>query len=244
MARWEVENPYLRSYNQLKSDASYDSSPLGMLFGALGLRLTNADVTRSDLTRKYGFAIPNRPALELVASCGPIVEMGAGTGYWAMLLRKMKVDVVAYDNFTGVKGYGFSDIWTPIIKGSTGRLADHPDRTLLLSWPCYATRFASNCLRYYRGNRLVYIGESKGGCTGNDHFFGVLKEEWTLIKRQQIPCWPGIHDQVELYERKEKLHVPKARSKAVRQLRPSHVVAPVRGKRRPAREDGPRDLPF
>lgn len=214
MAR-AVANPYLVAYQKVLDNAKLDTSPFGMFLGQLGLTINMASETRGDLTRKYGFAIPNKAALDFVASWGPIVEMGAGTGYWAHLLRKMKCDVIAYDNLEGHSpdAYGFTHTWTPIIKGNTARLRDHPDRTLLISWPDYKTMFGSNCLRYYKGKRVIYIGEGKGGCTGNDHFHNLLKEEWELVHRIRLPCWPGIHDDLEAYERKKK---PRARKRSTK----------------------------
>jgi hypothetical protein len=45
-----------------------------------------------------GFAIPNNAALEKIKMLGgPIVQVGAGAGYWAALLRIRGVDIVAYD---------------------------------------------------------------------------------------------------------------------------------------------------
>jgi hypothetical protein len=45
-----------------------------------------------------GFAIPNNAALEKIKMLhGPIVQVGAGAGYWAALLRIRGVDIVVYD---------------------------------------------------------------------------------------------------------------------------------------------------
>jgi hypothetical protein len=48
-----------------------------------------------DLT--VGFAIPNYAAIQAIRECGKIVQMGAGTGYWAGLLQQAGVDIVTYD---------------------------------------------------------------------------------------------------------------------------------------------------
>ena len=53
---------------------------------------------RDWLARLYAFAVPNKAALDELATVSPIVEVGAGTGYWASLLRSQGVDVVAYDS--------------------------------------------------------------------------------------------------------------------------------------------------
>ena len=46
------------------------------------------------------WAVPSAEALEVIAqvSGGRVVEVGAGTGYWAWLLTRRGVDVVAVDN--------------------------------------------------------------------------------------------------------------------------------------------------
>ncbi|CEG41978.1 uncharacterized protein PHALS_12285 [Plasmopara halstedii] len=46
---------------------------------------------------KYSWAIPDERALQIIKHYGPIVEMGAGSGYWARLLQLRGVDVIAYD---------------------------------------------------------------------------------------------------------------------------------------------------
>ena len=52
---------------------------------------------REMIKDRFSWAIPNEEALDAIAAVGPIVEIGAGTGYWAWLLQKRGVDVVAYD---------------------------------------------------------------------------------------------------------------------------------------------------
>jgi hypothetical protein len=49
------------------------------------------------MTHTAGFVGPNQPALDSIAALSPIIEVGAGTGYWAALLRHAGADVVAYD---------------------------------------------------------------------------------------------------------------------------------------------------
>lgn len=49
--------------------------------------------------RDYAYAVPSAEALDVIAqeSGGRVVEVGAGTGYWAWLLSRRGVDVVAVD---------------------------------------------------------------------------------------------------------------------------------------------------
>jgi len=62
---------------------------------------TECQDTRSTLVNKYAWAVPDDRSLEIVAKYSPIVEMGAGTGYWAKLLSDRGVDIVAYDKEPG-----------------------------------------------------------------------------------------------------------------------------------------------
>ena len=52
---------------------------------------------RDHLSRKYAFGVPGNYALDCLARYGPLVEIGAGTGYWARCLRERGVDIFAYD---------------------------------------------------------------------------------------------------------------------------------------------------
>jgi hypothetical protein len=54
-----------------------------------------------ELRQKYAWAIPDARALRIIKHFAPVVEMGAGTGYWCYLLRQNGIDIVAYDLFGG-----------------------------------------------------------------------------------------------------------------------------------------------
>jgi len=49
----------------------------------------------------YAYAIPTHAALERISWYSPVLEIGAGTGYWASLLSKIGCDVIAYDRDPG-----------------------------------------------------------------------------------------------------------------------------------------------
>lgn len=161
---------------------------------------------RHALTSIYSFAVPTEEALGLIASFGPVVEIGAGTGYWAALLRNRGCDVVAYDLLSDA-----FDKWFPagqyggVEKGDVDKAAEHADRTLLLVWPPYNTPMAYDALNTYReagGQRLVYVGEGEGGCTGGEDFHEALNgPEWTETDSLLIPQWTDINDWLTIYER-------------------------------------------
>jgi hypothetical protein len=162
---------------------------------------------RYDMVMQYAWAIPDEYALDLLAKHGPIVEMGAGGGYWAMLLRGMGVDVAAYDSLAGDHNVQSSYTWTEVERGTPRSLQAHGDRTLFLCWPPYDTRMADLALRRFEqagGERLIYIGEHAGGCTGDDRFHDQLAKRWQETDTLALPQWPMVHDYLSVWVRKPK----------------------------------------
>ena len=45
----------------------------------------------------FAFGVPSEEICEAIAAHTPIVELGAGTGYWAAMLARRGADVPAFD---------------------------------------------------------------------------------------------------------------------------------------------------
>lgn len=166
-------------------------------------------VNRDTLTNLYSFPIPHPDALKWVVDQlqgSSLVEIGAGTGYWASLLSQMGVDVLAYDKFPvdqGANTYHRSEAYHPVLQGDASSAALHPERVLYLSWPPYATPMGFEALSAYTGQGLLYCGERHGGCTADDDFFDLLHKEWEQVAAcESHVTWHGIHDELTLYRRK------------------------------------------
>lgn len=162
---------------------------------------------RKRCVAQYAWAIPSQRAIEAIADYGPVVEMGAGTGYWSWLLRQSGVDVVAYDLHPARRGaeangwHPDTPRWTKIQKGRPDELVHHADRTLFLCWPPYATDMATRSVAFYDGETVAYVGEGEGGCTGNDDFHEVLERDWKQNDSIDIPHWEGVHDRLTIWRR-------------------------------------------
>ncbi len=158
---------------------------------------------------KYAWAVPNPEAVSLIASKGPIVEIGAGTGYWSWMLWQAGVDVVAYDQSPGPtlrnKFHRLKCGWFPVRKSDGGEaVIKHADRTLFMSWPSN-NRMAFETLRKYGGKCLIYIGANSsrlGVYTGDPSFHDLLKQEWQLVHRMELATWGNLTDAVRVYWRK------------------------------------------
>jgi hypothetical protein len=163
---------------------------------------------RMALCRLFAWSIPNREALEAIASCGPIIEIGAGSGYWAHLLRsRYKVNILAYDRKPLTRGTNWyhrgAKPWTGVLRGRPVKAKKYPNRALMMSWPPYNTSMATECLKHYTGNTVIYIGESWGGCTGDSEFHDLLSEQFEIKHDVTIPQWDGVNDYLEIRVRKD-----------------------------------------
>jgi hypothetical protein len=104
-----------------------------------------------------------------------------------------------------VNTYGHSRHYTEIHSGSCVSVEAHPERTLMLSWPPYGENMAHDTLQAYlraAGESLIYIGESWGGCCGNDAFFSLVNSTMELVATVDLLQWYGLHDAVFLYKRR------------------------------------------
>jgi len=156
---------------------------------------------RTRLCREYAWAVPCDEALEVLAGLGPIVEGGAGSGYWTHLLRERGVDVVAYDVAPHDNEWVKAG-WSDVLVGGAEQMAPHRDRTLLLVWPPYDDRMALDHVMAHGGQTVCYVGEGEYGCTGDDAFHRYLDENFEVIAEVDIPRWRNIGDSMWVYRRK------------------------------------------
>lgn len=163
---------------------------------------------RDTLVARYAWAIPNDNAINLLAGMGPIIEMGAGNGYWAKLITEAGGTIEPYDRTPGSHHYQTpkGTVWHPVMEGGVEKiLAHHRSHILLLVWPPYLGALAFDALTRYLevgGKTVVFVGESQGGCTADDRFFRLLDSQFEEVGDADIPQWYGIHDCLTVYQRK------------------------------------------
>lgn len=199
----EADNVYLREYlGQTPNGTELARSYEGWLRAPTG---PSAFDRRVACVRRYAFGVPDRAALAAIKKHAPIVELGAGTGYWAYLLRNRGVDIEAYDLAPpdrAPNAYKFEPrIWTEVKTGGVEVLDQYPDRALFLCWPGYKDTFADEAVRAYTGQVLIYVGEDAGGHTANAAFFERLERDWVRSEQLAIPQWSGAHDHLSIFRR-------------------------------------------
>lgn len=159
-------------------------------------------MAREGFVKKFAWSIPTEEAVRKIVEFSPIIDLGAGTGYWAWCVEQLGGSVIALDAQPKGNSYHNGHLWTEVLEGRPEALRRYRSKySLFLSWPSYATPFAYEALQRFRGDTLIYIGEGSGGCTGCDAFHDLLEEEWTQVDLVEIPQYSGIHDRMFIYQR-------------------------------------------
>jgi hypothetical protein len=162
--------------------------------------------SREKLVGKYAWAIPSPGDITWmtrVLDGRGLVEVGAGSGYWAWQAQQAGIDTIAYepvhpDDNKYVDGHE----WATVLRDGHEAAAHHPDRALLLCWPSYSEPWAAHTLATYNGDMLIYVGESEGGCCADDAFFELLDAEWEEAGRSpHHVTWWAIHCGMTAYRR-------------------------------------------
>ena len=164
---------------------------------------------RRELASLFSWGVPNGRALDVLAAQAPLVECGAGMGYWAALLKARGVDVLAYDlappaDDAQNEYHRFArSAWMPVEREDSVLAARrHGDRTLVLCWPPFDDdRSSYAVLRAYRGDTLVYIGERAEGAMGSVRFHRDLALNWSVQEEVPLPNWPRLRDTLTVYRR-------------------------------------------
>ena len=156
----------------------------------------------------------------------PIVEVGAGLGYWVSLLQKRGVDIIAYDiarpGEGGFTGGLFGQAFTEVKWGDHNCVTKHQNRALMIQWP-YAPgsggpKWDVECLDLYTGDMVIYSGDflfidhqhtdlARYGegvipdCASKE-FLIKLNAEFDIVRRMPLPNFPGVISELIIFKRK------------------------------------------
>jgi hypothetical protein len=156
------------------------------------------------LAQHYAYVFPSDSTLAVLAGLGPLVEIGAGTGYWAHRLRSIGVDIVAFDQ-APVDGeranryHSHTQPWTHVEPGDQSVLPGYADRGLFLCWPPLFSSLG-DCLTYYCGDTVAYIGDGGHRTARLDHLHEAFTKVATAPVRALDP-YPGIQPQLTIWKR-------------------------------------------
>jgi hypothetical protein len=170
---------------------------------------------RHYMVRAFSWAIPNQSALQALADIAGdrgVLEVGAGTGYWAALLRQLGVDVLATDIAPPRTDLGPEhNPWHPnvasfgeVVKMGAAEAAARADgRVLMLCWPPSTSEMGLEAVSAYQGPAVVYVGEWCRGTTGTPALHRLLERDWEMDLSVEIPVWWGRDDRVRVFRRRD-----------------------------------------
>lgn len=153
----------------------------------------------------FAWAVPNKEAIDTLVEYSPLVEVGAGRGYWAALASAAGADILAFDpnppDKAGVNPWHRQPgMFFLVEKGDLETARVHPERTLFLCWPPFDLDVALRTLRAYQGKTVIYVGD-EGHDAGTPAFYSELATGFTRLRVVDIPRWPGIKDRLEVWQR-------------------------------------------
>ncbi|WP_370970094.1 hypothetical protein [Amycolatopsis sp. cg9] len=216
----------LRFVHYMTVDASISTNPYWdivepFVFESEGRRVVNGGRAEGSsrlgyaamiLQAAYAYALPSPETLRWVAAATsgrPLIELGAGRGYWAAQLARQGLAVEAYDvdppgaaqnpSFPATRGQ--RDAWYDVgsLEDFARRKEDIKDKALFLCWPPgWGNKMASECLIDFEksgGAEVIFVGEPRGGKTGDDQFFEILSKRWTLASQDpKFVSWWNLKD--------------------------------------------------
>ena len=160
---------------------------------------------RLDYSDRYAWAIPNQEAIDALLEHSPLVEVGAGRGYWAALAASAGADILAFDQEPPVSAgvnswHRQAGLFFLVARAGAEIAGTYPDRTLFLCWPPWNSEVGSRALHSYTGKTIVYIGD-EGHNTGSPRFYAELTARYTRTRVVDLPQWPGITSRLEVWQR-------------------------------------------
>jgi hypothetical protein len=155
---------------------------------------------------RYAWAIPNDEAIDTLVKYSPIVEIGAGRGYWAALAASAGADILAFDANPPEKKHVNtwhleSGTFFEVSKAGLDIVKKYPERALFLCWPPHGSDVAIRTIRDYKGKTLIYVGDDGHSSSGTPEFYKEMSAQFNLVQVVNIPRWPGIYDRLEIRQR-------------------------------------------
>eukprot|EP01083_Nonionella_stella_P077180 210603_1 len=231
------ENEYLKEFKRVQAampkdmhrllDPSLDDQRRSELFDCLD----------PDPAERFSWAVPDERALRICAEFSPIVEVGAGRGYWGKLLLDRGVDYVGFDHVLPDPEDEIQN-WCDIQKGSEEVLesTEHQNRTLFL---CYPDDFEHSeeslglkCLEVFKGDTVIIVGEMLGetvlqnpwGKTVSSECQEELNANFHKILQVPLPSWQCSQDSLTVWKRTTYTQVDDMH---FRHVAPEETIRPV-----------------
>ena len=151
------------------------------------------------LLARYAHAVPSLGALDALRQLEPLLEIGAGAGYWARLLRDRGTDIVAVDPCP-VQFNSWvqrAEAWTTVERAGNEAVRWHPDRAVFVCWPARPGGFMRQILADGAGRTIALITDALP--SRYDDLHDQLTAGWLQSRRVALPTWPYRGDHLSIW---------------------------------------------
>lgn len=159
---------------------------------------------RFEFCRRISWSVPDTSSLKTAAEFlegETCVDYGAGLGLWSLLLQREGIDIVPVDVPRNSKPGSLhceedAEEFTPVlrVKDPLSWVDQHSFSVVFVSWPRYECPETAKFISGVNPRKLVFIGEDRGGCTGDDSLFDLMQSHFEEVGTFSVPQWFGIHD--------------------------------------------------
>ncbi|GMH77088.1 hypothetical protein TrST_g4095 [Triparma strigata] len=187
-----------------------------------------------ELVNKYAWAVPSQEAMDICKKLEPIVEVGAGQGYWGEVLSKSGVAIKSFDKSPSgglIHSSKSAKSAFSVLEGDPAVLSDpaHASSTLLLCFPdedssdpsdasgdgsSDGSSLGLSCLSNFTGTHIIHVGElypsalplsqAPFGRTSTPEFQVALSTDFHCLKCIPLPRWPHESTTLSVWKRTEK----------------------------------------
>jgi len=158
-----------------------------------------------DFRHGTSWHIPSQDLVDSIIKYGPILSVGSGFGYTESLAKSQGADIIASDINPDISNKWCRDgkYHCEVEKlTAVEAIQKYPDRNIFMAWPPYDHPMAHEVVKEMSvGNYLIYVGEGRGGCTGDDEFFDKLYKDFEEIGVIDMISWRGIYDNCVVYKK-------------------------------------------
>lgn len=159
---------------------------------------------RGPFTFFYSFALPSRETLQAITEhTTRIVEVGAGSGFWASQLAMAGADVVATDIYEPGE-YAVRTPWHPVERlDAVEATRQHPDRDVLMVWPPQGADWPLEIARNLAPGRLIiFIGEATEYMSASAGFYDLVgSDAFEEVAAERPARFPGINDRLLIFRK-------------------------------------------
>lgn len=163
----------------------------------------------------YPEYVPTDHAIQTLVDLGPLVEVGAGDGYWAHVVNENGGDCIPTDicpldhdaeTFPSTV-QSASDDWEPTVWADVQAVDGveavraYPDRAVMMCHPSGADRWSERVLDAVSDQPFVFIGEWFPGTDATPWFFKRLAENWGLVDDFPVYGWESSAEHGYVFER-------------------------------------------